>query len=126
MFFSRSALKKLADSTRTEAFPLVDTLVAAMSFYQEFHLKAEGLLGCIVNDPLAVMLSFHPEMGECKPMYVHVDCSNGYTRGQSVCDRFGLLNRKPNAQVYLQVESRAAMYQVWDRIAPGVLAADDF
>jgi purine nucleosidase len=124
MFLSASALAKLACAPNSNA--LMQTLVAAMRFYQEFHQVSEGLSGCIVNDPLAVLLALDPEMGRTRPMYVHIDCSDEITRGQSVCDRFGFLKSEANAHVYLEVEAQSAMQLVWNTLAPGVLGATDF
>jgi inosine-uridine nucleoside N-ribohydrolase len=84
-------------------------------FYVEFHRKSERLEGCIMNDPLAVALLLRPELGRFEPMYVEVDCGWGPTRGQTLCDRFGMAGRETNAEVCLQSEGDAVLRLALER-----------
>lgn len=89
-------------------------------FYVEFHRQYEGLDGCILNDPLAVALLLHPEWGQALPVRVDVDCGDGLTRGQTICDRFGLTGKPANAAVYLSVDAGQAMRFSLQRATGGI------
>lgn len=121
-----AALRKLeVGAEHTPQPELIRTLAAAMRFYAEFHERVEGLAGCILNDPLAVLLALQPELAYSRRMYVSIECGDGVTRGQSVCDRYGHLHAAPNAGVYLEVDGRQAMWRVWNALAPGLIGYDD-
>ncbi len=72
-----------------------------LRFYEEFHRLREGLDGCIINDPLAVALAIFPALGTARAMHVTITRTDDLTRGQSICDRRGLLGQPANAAVYL-------------------------
>jgi inosine-uridine nucleoside N-ribohydrolase len=89
-------------------------------FYVEFHRQAEGLDGCIVNDPLAVALLLHPEWGDAAAMHVSVETAGDLTRGQTICDRWEMTRLPPNAAVYLAADGEAALRFSLERAMGGI------
>lgn len=94
-----------------------------LRFYEEFHRAQSGLEGCIINDPLAVALAMAPEYGVARPMYVEVALHDGPTRGQSLCDRYGLSGRPENARVYTECRWLDVLSLVNERVFAGALPA---
>ncbi|MDB4895593.1 MAG: nucleoside hydrolase [Firmicutes bacterium] len=84
-------------------------------FYVEFHQRSEQLEGCVMNDPLAVAILLRPELARWQPMYVAVDCGWGLTRGQTICDRFGLTGNPANAAVALEADGQATLALALER-----------
>jgi purine nucleosidase len=58
----------------------------ALGFYMDFHRGYEGLDGCVVNDPLAVVLAADPSLATWRDMRIGVSVSNDERRGAIVVD----------------------------------------
>ena len=68
-------------------------------FYFDFHWQWEHLIGCVINDPLAVACFLDPEV--CRGFSAHVEIvEEGICRGQSVVDADDFYRRPHNAVVY--------------------------
>lgn len=119
--FHNSLVEKLRASGSERARFLAEL----MRFYVDFHREYERLDGCIVNDPLAVALAIDGRFGMAQPMYVEVCCTDGLTRGQSICDRFGFLKKEPNAGVYLSVDAAAVIEFTLERAVGRVVSPED-
>ena len=62
-----------------------ETIVDMTKFYSDFHWEQEGVLGCVINDPLAVAYLIDPSI--CNGFLSHVDIiTDGPTRGMSMVD----------------------------------------
>ncbi|HYG59633.1 MAG TPA: nucleoside hydrolase [Symbiobacteriaceae bacterium] len=105
----------LVDALRQHADPEIRWWAEMWRFYVDFHRRAERLEGCVMNDPLAVALLLRPALGKWQQMYVEVDCGWGLTRGQTLCDRFGMTGRPANASVCLQADGEAALALALER-----------
>ncbi len=73
----------------------------------EFHGDYQGIQGCVINDPLALALSFAPELVTTRPLHVTVDLSSELGMGQTIGDFYNAWQRPANMQVALQVRARA-------------------
>ena len=47
-------------------------------FYMEFHDEYQKIEGCVINDPLALALTFAPELCTYQELHVDVDLSGGF------------------------------------------------
>ena len=67
-------------------------------FYFDFHWQQEHLLGCVINDPLAV--AYFADRSLCKGFkaYTQVD-TEGISIGQTVVDSMNFYRKRPNALV---------------------------
>lgn len=74
-------------------------------FYFDFHWHWEHIIGCVINDPLAV--AYFIDCTLCSGFDAYTDIeTDGITRGQSVVDSYGYYRKKANARILTQVEAK--------------------
>ncbi len=73
-------------------------------FYFDFHWRQEGVIGCVINDPLAVAYFLRPELCSGFDAYTAVE-TEGISLGQSVVDEMNFWRREPNSHVLTQVDT---------------------
>ena len=73
-------------------------------FYFDFHWEWEHLIGCVINDPLAVAYFVQRDLCSGFEAYVQIE-TDGICRGQSVVDSMQFLKHDPNAVVLTQVDA---------------------
>jgi purine nucleosidase len=84
--------------------PITKFVEDATRFYMEFHDSYQGIQGCVINDPLALALTFAPELCTYQDLYVDVDISGGISLGKTIGDFYNYGKRKPNMKVALGVK----------------------
>lgn len=75
-------------------------------FYYDFHWKQEHLIGCVINDPLAVAYFLNPAICSGFSSNVQVAC-DGLSRGQTLVDAYDFYQRIANAHILTQVDVHA-------------------
>jgi purine nucleosidase len=78
----------------------------ATRFYMEFHDEYQQIEGCVINDPLAVALTFMPELCTYQELPVEVDLSGGISMGKTVADFYNYGKKPANMKVALEVRAR--------------------
>ncbi len=78
----------------------------ATRFYMEFHDEFQNIQGCVINDPLALALTFRPELCDYEEEYVDVDISGGVSMGNTFADFYRMTGKRPNMKVALGVRGR--------------------
>lgn len=73
-------------------------------FYFDFHWEWEHLVGCVINDPLAVAYYLRRTLCSGFESYVDIE-TGGICRGQSVVDAMRFYRRDPNAVVLTGVDA---------------------
>jgi inosine-uridine nucleoside N-ribohydrolase len=76
-------------------------LVAA-ELLEYFAATYEGVFGFDappLHDAVAVAAILEPALLETRPMRVDVECESELTRGETVCDFYGVTGKPPNAEV---------------------------
>ena len=96
--------------------PLTRFIADATRFYMEFHDEYQQISGCVINDPLALAITYLPELVDCQELYVDIDISGGVSMGKTYADFYGLLEKKPNMQVALDVRPREFMEHFLERM----------
>jgi purine nucleosidase len=91
LLFKSPISKFIADSTR---------------YYMEFHDEYQKIDGCIINDPLALALTFAPELCEYEEHYVDVDISCGVSMGKTLADFYKSTRYPANMKIALGVHAR--------------------
>ncbi len=86
--------------------PVTKFIEDATSFYMEFHDSYQGIQGCVINDPLALALTFAPELCSYQALYVDVDIAGGVSMGKTIGDFYNYGKSKPNMKVALGVSAR--------------------
>jgi len=85
-------------------------------FYMEFHDEYQKIAGCAINDPLALALTFAPDLCDYQELYVDVDISGGVSMGKTFADFYGLTKQSPNMKIALGVRARDFMELFLERM----------
>lgn len=86
-------------------------------FYIDFHWNQEGIIGCVINDPLAVAYFIDRSLCSGFESYVEV-VEDGVAMGQSIVDSFNLYKKKPNSIVLTETKEKDFMYMFLKRLFP--------
>ncbi|MGM0212504.1 nucleoside hydrolase [Enterococcus sp. AZ109] len=82
-----------------------DYLRKLTRFYFDFHWQYEHLLGCVINDPLAVAYYISPEICSGFESYTTVE-TTGMSIGQTLVDRYNFWQKEPNAKILETVNTK--------------------
>lgn len=84
-------------------------------FYYDFHWQWEHLIGCVINDPLAV--AYFADRSLCNGFEAYVDVeTGGISMGQTVVDSMKFYRRPSNAVVLTQTNTKEFFCQFFGRI----------
>ena len=72
----------------------------------EFHDAFQKIEGCVINDPLALALTFAPELCTYQELPVDVDISGGISTGKTIGDFYNYGKKPSNMRVALSVRAR--------------------
>lgn len=86
--------------------PISRLIADATQYYMEFHDEYQQITGCVINDPLALALTFAPNLVDLQSLYVDVDISGGVSMGNTFADFYHLTTKEANMQVALGVRPR--------------------
>jgi inosine-uridine nucleoside N-ribohydrolase len=86
--------------------PLTHFIADATRFYMEFHDEYQGVEGCVINDPLALALTFAPELCTYQNLPVDEDISGGISMGKTIADFYNYNKKPANMKVALGVRPR--------------------
>ena len=86
--------------------PIPKFVADSTRFYMEFHDEFQQIDGCVINDPLALALTFAPELCDYEEHYVDVDISGGVSMGKTFADFYRLTKQPVNMKVALGVRAR--------------------
>ena len=110
------ATEAVLERLRTLGTPLADTVVQLLGFFRDRYRDLWGLPAPPVHDPVAVARVIDPELVRCEEAHVAVELHGTHTRGATVCDRFGVTGRTPNARVAMELDAPA----FWDLVVSAV------
>ena len=96
--------------------PVTKFVEDATRFYMEFHDEFQSIEGCVINDPLALALTFAPELCSYREMPVDVDISGGISMGKTIGDFYNYGKQPANMRVALGVKPREFMDLFVERI----------
>jgi len=86
--------------------PIPKFIKNSTDFYMEYHDSYQGIKGCIINDPLALALTFAPELCDYEELPVDVDISGGVSMGKTLADFYNYEKKPANMKVALGVRQR--------------------
>ncbi len=72
-----------------------------------------------LHDPVAVAAVLEPALLKTRPMRVDVECESELTRGETVCDYYGVTGKPPNAEVGVELDREGffdLLYRVLGRL----------
>ena len=84
-------------------------------FYFDFHWEWEHIIGCVINDPLAVAYFLDPHICQGFDSYVQIE-TEGISLGQSVVDSMDFYRKTPNTKVLTEVDVYAFFQLFLSRI----------
>jgi purine nucleosidase len=96
--------------------PITQFVEDATRFYMEYHDEYQGIQGCVINDPLALALTFAPELCTYQELPVDVDISGGISMGKTIGDFYNYTKKPANMKVALGVKPRDFMDLFVERI----------
>ena len=76
-------------------------------FLEFFAGTYEGVFGFDappLHDPVAVAAVLRPDLLQTRRMRVDVECEGDLTRGETVCDFYGVTGKPPNAEVGVELD----------------------
>ena len=86
--------------------PIPKFIKDTTDFYMEYHDSYQDIKGCIINDPLALALTFAPELCDYEELPVDVDISGGVSMGKTFADFYNYNKKPTNMKVALGVRPR--------------------
>ncbi|MGG5316660.1 nucleoside hydrolase [Enterococcus sp. AZ072] len=103
-----------------------DYLQRITQFYFDFHWEYEHLLGCVINDPLAVAYYISPEICTGFESYTTVE-TESLSIGQTLVDHYNFWKKKPNTKILETVNTKAFFTQFLTVLldAPEAMIASD-
>ena len=110
------ATEAVLERVRGLGTPLADTVVRLLGFFRDRYRDIWGLPAPPVHDPVAVARVIDPGLVRCEEAHVAVELHGTHTRGATVCDRFGLRGRAPNASVAVELDAA----RFWDLVVSAV------
>ncbi len=96
--------------------PITKFVADATRFYMEYHDEYQKIEGCVINDPLALALTFMPELCTYQDLPVDVDLSGGISMGKTVADFYNYDKKPANLNVALGVRVRDFIELFLERI----------
>ncbi|HEX9333098.1 MAG TPA: nucleoside hydrolase [Anaerolineales bacterium] len=96
--------------------PITKFIADATRFYMEFHDEYQKIEGCVINDPLALALTFAPELCTYQELPVDIDLSDGISMGKTVADFYNYGKKPANMKVALEVRARDFMNLFIERL----------
>ena len=84
-----------------------------------FAATYEGVFGFDVpplHDPVAVAAVLNSGLLGTRPMRVDVECGSDLTRGETVCDFYGVTGKPPNAEVGVELDRDAFFEHLYDAL----------
>jgi purine nucleosidase len=95
---------------------LATTTVELLVFFRDRYREGWGMDAPPVHDPVAVARVLDPALVRCVDAHVAIELHGTHTRGATVCDRYGVLGRVPNAQVAVELD----VARFWDVVIDAV------
>jgi len=96
--------------------PIPKFIKDTTAFYMEYHNTYQDIKGCIINDPLALALTFAPELCDYEELPVDVDISGGVSMGKTFADFYNYNKKPANMKVALGVRPRDFIVSFLERI----------
>jgi inosine-uridine nucleoside N-ribohydrolase len=78
-----------------------------LEFFAGTYKSVFGFDAPPVHDAVAVSAVVEPEILKTRLMRVDVECESELTRGETVCDFYGILDKPPNAEVGVRLDTEA-------------------
>lgn len=96
--------------------PEVGSFVESITnFYMDFHWEYEKIIGCVINDPLAVAYFIDRSLCQGFDAYTAIE-TTGISIGQSVVDSMHFYKKESNSHILTEVDQTAFMKLFLERL----------
>ena len=107
-----------AERERLRAAGGIGAVVAGfLDFFAATYEDVFGFDAPFLHDPVAVAAVLDPDLLETRPMRVDVECESELTRGETVCDFYGVTGKPPNAEVGVELDRDAFFELLYGALA---------
>ena len=97
-----------AERDRLRGLGGIGELVAGfLDFFAGAYERSFGFDAPPLHDPVAVAAILEPGVLKTRPMNVEIECQSDLTRGETVCDLYGVTGRRANADVGVELDREA-------------------
>jgi len=94
-----------AERENLRALGHIGAVVAGLlEFFASTHEDVFGFDSPPLHDAVAVAAVIEPGLLKTRPMRVEVECESELTRGETVCDFYGVTGEPPNAEVGVELD----------------------
>jgi inosine-uridine nucleoside N-ribohydrolase len=90
-----------------------------LEFFAGTYERIYGFDSPPLHDPVAVAAVLEPALLKARPMRVDIECESELTRGETVCDFYGVSSKPPNAEVGVELDREGffdLLYRVLGRL----------
>ena len=88
-----------------------------LEFFAGTYERIYGFDAPPLHDPVAVAAVLEPGLLKTRPMRVHVECDSKLTRGETVCDFYGVAGQPPNAEVGVELARESFFELLYESLA---------
>jgi purine nucleosidase len=114
------------DTLLTIHSPVTQFIADATRFYLEFHQASFGVAGCAINDPVALALTFWPELAQTIAVHIDVEHTSELTMGKSVMTYVGDMTHTPRDTDITGFNRQLGRWQSMHRPTPNVRLVTQF
>jgi len=87
------------------------------AFFPSPYERVFGFDDPPLHDPVAVAAVLEPDLLKTRPMRVDIECESDLTRGETVCDFYGVTGRAPNAKVCVELDREGFFHVLYGALA---------
>jgi inosine-uridine nucleoside N-ribohydrolase len=90
-----------------------------LEYFAGTYKRVFGFDAPPLHDPVAVAAVLEPALLKTRTMRVDVECESELTRGESVCDFYGVTGKPPNVEVGVELDREGffdLLYRVLGRL----------
>jgi pyrimidine-specific ribonucleoside hydrolase len=84
--------------------PIGVVVAELLEYFAGTYERVYGFGAPPLHDPVAVAAVMEPGVLKTRPMRVDVECESELTRGETVCDFYGVSGKPPNAEVGVELD----------------------
>lgn len=107
-----------AERERLRSLGRVGKVAAELcEFFASTYEEVFGFDAPPLHDPVAVAAVLEPSLLETRRMRVDVECEGELTRGETVCDLYGVTGREPNADVGVGLDREGFFELLYESLA---------
>jgi len=96
--------------------PVSDFIVKSSRYVMEFLSESQEVVGCALNDPLALAALFQPHLLDISHLVLDVDTNHGVSMGKTFADFYNYDNNPKNGFAALDVRAREFVEHFLERM----------